>query len=245
MSKDIINNLFSKDKEDGKALSKSKTPQSQPEALPAEIVSNSIDTKELYHKVDTRKLKVNQRKFLQEFCTPLHEVKQNGKTKLRVNSIHNICNKLNIALLSPFDWTQKSREFKILFERIQLKRQEYFNHIAESKLMDNILSSKEVSLLFYLKNAIPDKYRDDTLLNQIYLRTNAVNFNYVKTEVAGLDNEKLVALASSLSSQLKPTEGRGGEKIQKVTNSEPLPQNPGNQKASQDVVEVQDVGDKE
>jgi hypothetical protein len=123
--------------------------------------------------------------------------------KLSINSLLVCCLQLQIHPYDVFHWEQHNEEFKKIYDDLLSKRELLVNNHLEDKLLDNSIKGKEISIIFALKNRIPERYRDDTILNQIYLQTKELNFNFIQTQVNNLNNIQLLDRAKELSGKLE------------------------------------------
>ena len=67
-----------------------------------------------------------------------------------------VCDEMGISRPTWYEWKQTDPDFTAAIKA----NEEAMIELAESQLMKNILAGKEVSLIFFLKNKAPEKWRD-------------------------------------------------------------------------------------
>jgi len=80
---------------------------------------------------------------------------------------------------------------------------------AEDQLFENILNGKEVSLLFYLKNRCPERWKNDYELGQVFIQNNKLNMNFIKTEFAELSNKDLLKKIDGMAREIQIAKKEG------------------------------------
>ena len=153
------------------------------------------------------KISEPQRKFLYHFQQPFVFVEKDGEQRPRVNTIENITRTLDIASAAPYSWLVSNEIFADLFEKIRAKRFRAFDIAAEDKLADNCVRGREVSLFFYLKNRLSDRWHDDNLLQRIHLDAKNLQFNFIATKYNNMDVDKLSASIDRMSTELSRLKG--------------------------------------
>ena len=165
--------------------------------------------------------------FLKKFAEPFRIISPNAKNttkksfntnkeKIIVNSLRDIIKDISIHIMAPFTWCETNKYFSKLYNIIRESRNKIFDEYAEDILFNNILSHKEISLIFYLKNRMPKKWRDDQVLNQMYLQTKELNFNFIKTSVDSLNSDQLVKKAAELTEKLSNLRDNKDKKVKVI-----------------------------
>lgn len=159
---------------------------------------------------ETKHCSLIQQAFLVNFAEPF-TLKINTETNevsLAPRSVFAVAKALEIYYSTLYTWIETRPTFKKAFEKLKALREWAFVSMAEERLISNVNAQKEVSTIFYLKNRYSDRYRDDQVLNRIYLETKELNFNFIKTSVSGMGNAELVVQAKQLTEQLDKLTGK-------------------------------------
>jgi hypothetical protein len=122
----------------------------------------------------------------------------------RLCNISASCRAIGIARITYYSW----RKNNPAFDRLCKETEDSLLDLAEEMLFKNILKGKEASLLFYLKNRLPERYRDDYTLHQTFIQNNQINLNYIKTSFSNLSIEELVKKTQDLMAKLKYLENK-------------------------------------
>ncbi len=218
-----------------------KRPLKTKKKQPQDIVGMPLKYSEGNINVEMRGLKRKQKLFIKDYMEAFSLYITSTKSKrVRIKNIIESCENVGINYLMLYYWRQRDEHFERIFKVIEQARSSCINILLESQLMQNSFSGKEASLIFAIKNRMPENYRDDAILQQLFIKTNQINFNYIKTTVDDKSNVQLIELGRRLTEELAHmTEGvEGGDESAGVDI--PSPGVPDQKETIQDEV-VQDA----
>jgi len=133
---------------------------------------------------------------------------------IKINRLTDIVKQLGLEFATPFCWKERNKNFRRLWESIDSFREEIYNRYAKESIIANIIDKKEISLIFYLKNKVSEEYKDDSVLNQIFLKQNSINLNLIQTTVNNYNTIQLIDKAKELSIKLdKLNTSKGNTKL--------------------------------
>lgn len=80
-------------------------------------------------------------------------------------------------------------------------------YLLEGSMVEKGIEGQSTPQIFFLKNRDSARYRDDNILQRIYLQKQETNFNFIKTEVNEMDNAKLLSTIQDLTKQCQKLKG--------------------------------------
>ena len=133
-----------------------------------------------------------------------------------VSSFGNVsagCREAGIERTTWYSWRDPS--FKLALEsakeevirRKAIQDNDRVEEIEES-LYNSAKSGKENSMMFFLKNRSPDRWRNDYIQGQVYIQNTKNTLNYIQTAVGELSNKELLAEAKALTQRIQELGGK-------------------------------------
>jgi len=169
------------------------------------------------------------------FSSSLMEYELDDKKRLAlgayVDGLGNIskaCRDVGIERKTWYNWSSENEVFRtakaICDDEIKRRREiddESKVVEVEESLYKNAVGGKENSIMFYLKNRSPERWRNDYIQGQVYIQNTKNTLNFIQTNVGDMTNEELLAEARRLGERLGSDGRDKGRRVEgEVTEAE-------------------------
>lgn len=124
-------------------------------------------------------------------------------------NVSEACKQLKIGRTTFYNWCKEDEIFRLRVEDIRLS----LIDLAESKLMSNIIEGKETSLIFFLTNRAPERWKHkDQMKQQTAVFFGAQNPSEITAKVQEIYGDEAGAVGKRIADALNiPTPSRTPE----------------------------------
>ena len=123
-------------------------------------------------------------------------------------NVQRACKAADVAVRSYYNWARNDvfqlalQGTKEELKRRRLLLEDYKTLEVEDALYENAKNGKENSIMFYLKNRDPKRWKNDYIQGQEYTQYTQNNTYYLKTEVGEMSNKQLIEAAKELALEM-------------------------------------------
>ena len=123
-------------------------------------------------------------------------------------NVKGACNKSGVSRQSYYNWSREDvfqvalQKTKTEIDRRRVLLEDFRTKEVEDKLYENAKEGKENSIIFWLKNRDPHRWKNDYIQGQEYTQYIQNNINFLQTEVSDMNNKELIEAAKILTEEL-------------------------------------------